>query len=105
MVAESAINLPYSGSFGIATVPISVSDDDDATATNGLFYTTVREGTTGRLLACRVYHQDELEPRSLNDSMYIVMSSSHPISRHLIPKGKMAYLAWFMECLGVTHHS
>jgi hypothetical protein len=58
----------------LAALPLSLpdlwADDDDATATNGPFYTTVREGTTGRLLACRVYHQDELEPRSLNDSMF-----------------------------------
>ena len=33
-------------------------------------YTTVRDGSTGQLLACRVYHEDELEPSSLTDSLF-----------------------------------
>ena len=34
------------------------------------FYTTVRDGTTGHLFACRVYHEDEVLPQSLMDSLF-----------------------------------
>jgi hypothetical protein len=52
------------------SLPDLWADDVDADAAAEPFYTTVRDGVTGRLLACRVYHQDELEPQSWNDSMF-----------------------------------
>ena len=57
----------------LAALPLPLPDltlEDEEGQEWDPLYTTVRDGTTGQLYACRVYHQDELMPQSLVDSMY-----------------------------------
>lgn len=53
----------------LATLPLVLPEVLEETPSEDPFYMQVRD-TQGRLFACRVYHEDELDPESLNDSMF-----------------------------------
>jgi hypothetical protein len=53
----------------LATLPLVLPEVPDETPSEDPFYMQVRDAQ-GRLFACRVYHEDELDPESLNDSMF-----------------------------------
>jgi hypothetical protein len=53
----------------LATLPLVLPEVLEETPSEDPFYMQVRDAQ-GRLFACRVYHEDELDPKSLNDSMF-----------------------------------
>jgi hypothetical protein len=53
----------------LATLPLILPEVLEETPSEDPFYMQVRDAQ-GRLFACRVYHEDELDPDSLNDSMF-----------------------------------
>jgi hypothetical protein len=53
----------------LATLPLVLPEVLEETPSEDPFYMQVRDAQ-GRLFACRVYHEDELDPESLNDSMF-----------------------------------
>uniref|UniRef100_A0A7S3L2Q1 MRH domain-containing protein n=1 Tax=Amphora coffeiformis TaxID=265554 RepID=A0A7S3L2Q1_9STRA len=68
----------------LAALPLMLPDltvednnSDESSSWDDPLYTTVRDGTTGQWYACRVFHEDEVMPQSIVDSMY-----APPILRH-----------------------
>jgi hypothetical protein len=53
----------------LATLPLVLPEVLEESPDEDPFYMQVRDAQ-GRLFACRVYHEDELDPESLNDSMF-----------------------------------
>lgn len=53
----------------LAALPLYLPDISDEEPTDEPEYMQVRD-SDGRLFACRVYHEDELDPATLNDSMF-----------------------------------
>jgi hypothetical protein len=65
---------PYGGfsratSSRLAALPLVLPEVPEETPSEDPAYMQVRDAQ-GRLFACRVYHEDELDPESLNDSMF-----------------------------------
>lgn len=58
----------------LAALPLTLPDltvqDGESDDPWDPMYTTFRDGSTGQWYACRVYHQDEVMPQSMVDSMY-----------------------------------
>ena len=89
---DSVYGSPYGGfsratRSRLAALPLHLPDISDESPTDDPLYMKVRDAD-GRLYACRVYHEDELDPSSLEESMFDAprLRSSDPASVDPSPK-------------------